>query len=55
MKITKNEAKKARASAIAEHAAIYRDAGKKLSVSDKRKIKGLNAVIEAADQVMKGK
>ena len=55
MKITKNEAKKARDSAIAERAAIYRDAGMKLSISDKRKIKGLNAVIEAADQVMKGK
>lgn len=54
MKISKGEAAKAKADARREKQALLGQAKKNLSASDKKRIKALNAVIEAADKIIEG-
>lgn len=55
MKISKQEAMKAKADARKEKQAILGQPKKNLSKSDKARIAALNAVIEAADTIIEGK
>jgi ElaB/YqjD/DUF883 family membrane-anchored ribosome-binding protein len=53
MKISKSEAQKAKDSARREKQAILGQSKKHLSTSDKARIASLNAVVEAADKIIK--
>lgn len=55
MKISKQEAMKAKADAKREKQALLGQTKKNLSSKDKARIKALNAVIEAADNIIEGK
>lgn len=54
MKISKEEAQKAKDSARAEKQRIMGQPKKNLSTADKARIKSLNAVIKAADKIIEG-
>jgi hypothetical protein len=54
MKITKREAERAKASAKAEKQRVLGQPKKNLSTQDKRNIAAQNAIIEAADRVIRG-
>lgn len=55
MKISKAEAAKAKAEAKREKQRILGQPKKNLSTTDKNRIRALNVVIEAADEVIEGK
>lgn len=55
MKISKQEAAKAKADARREKQALLGQSKKNLSKADKSRIAALNAVIEAADKIIEGK
>lgn len=54
MKISKKEAQRAKDAARTEKQKIFGQTKKNLSTSDKARIASLNAVIEAADQIIEG-
>lgn len=54
MKISKNEAQRAKDAARAEKQRIMGQAKKNLSAQDKRDMRTQNAIIEAADRIIKG-